>query len=329
MRRNLLGLVMMVLTAALAFGQTAAPAPAPAAPAGYAGPNVCFKCHIDFAKQWAGLKHSKTLLADGRPADGKGCEACHGPGAAHAGGKRKQIVAWDKLEQPDAAKVCLKCHQDKKVTAELWFKTPHSQILTCSDCHEVHKPVKREAMLKSAEGKDCSPCHDELSKKIDAKEHHILGKGDDALSCNMCHSVHGTTESHQLRKAQETLCKDCHEKTPKPETHAKPNWKLKHKADAKGNEAKCYKCHDQQTRCNSCHVVKIPHPENFAEKHEGQARKTPAACLNCHETKFCMMCHEKMPKGFGPPAAPGAAPAAGQGGEKGGERRRPKKDDDD
>jgi predicted CXXCH cytochrome family protein len=241
------------------------------------------------------VKHSQALLKSGRAPEKTGCEACHGPGGLHTTTSRHTIVAWDKLTSEQANAVCLKCHAERGLSQELWDATAHSQVLTCPDCHEVHRPQKRDFMLRREEGKDCSPCHDDLADKIKAKEHHTLADG--ALSCGQCHALHGGKESHLLKKPQGELCVTCHDQdVPRPDTHKAKTWRLKHKAEAKGHEPQCYMCHDQESFCNQCHSVKIPHPDNWAEKlHAPEAKAKPGPCLKCHEVAYCQACHDPLP----------------------------------
>jgi predicted CXXCH cytochrome family protein len=285
-------LAVLVVVAALSAAR------AQDAGAKYVGTAPCMGCHIDFAKLWAGVKHSQALLKPGRAPEQTGCEACHGPGSQHAAGDRARIVAWDKIDRAQANGICLKCHAERGLTPALWEATAHSQVLRCNDCHEVHRPQKREMMLRRAEGHDCSPCHDNLADKIKAKEHHTLADG--ALTCGQCHTLHGGNERHLLKKPQEALCHDCHgDDVPKPDSHKAKSWKLGHKAEAKGNQAKCLLCHDRQQRCNTCHAVSIPHPADWAEKlHGAQAKATPGPCLQCHQLSLCKYCHEDMPAPF-------------------------------
>lgn len=287
-------LVVVVLSLALAHGE---PVAAPAQGPTLVGAAVCMTCHSSFAKLWASLKHSQAMSAETVPADKRGCEGCHGPGSEHVSRDRKKIVAWAKLDTAAQAKVCLQCHQKEGLSEELWFARDHSQALGCADCHEVHRPVKRDKLLKPAEGQECSPCHDDLADKIKAKTHHTLADG--AVVCGNCHAFHGSKQRFLLAKPQAELCADCHDKdVPKPESHKRKDFKLKHKTEAKGKEAECHMCHDQPSFCDRCHTVKIPHAEEYVEKHEREAKAKPQACLSCHDAKFCGDCHEPLPAPF-------------------------------
>ncbi|MBI5834481.1 MAG: hypothetical protein HZB16_19455 [Armatimonadetes bacterium] len=282
---------------AVAVGLLLAVAQAEPARPAVVGTPICMTCHSSFAKLWASLRHSEAMLADTLPADKRGCEACHGAGSVHVSKDRAQITSWAKLDGEAQAKVCLQCHAKQGLSSDLWFARGHAAVTTCTECHEVHRSTGRTKMLKPAEGQECSPCHDDLADQIKAKKHHTLAEG--ALACSQCHSFHGTTEKKLLNKPQGELCAECHgADVPRPDSHKSKSFRLKHKADAKGKQDECLMCHEQESFCNRCHSVKIPHAENFAEKHEREAKAKPTACLNCHDTRFCGQCHDPLPKPF-------------------------------
>jgi len=87
------------------------------------------------------------------------------------------------------------------------------------------------------------------------------------------------------------------DEVPKPETHQKENWKLQHKDEAKRNQEQCLTCHSQKGFCNRCHIVQVPHTEEFVTKHGPTAQEHLAACRNCHAEDFCQLCHTEMPAG--------------------------------
>src|SRR5580658_8539105 len=75
-------LCMFVALAALPlFGQSVA---APALPPGYAGMDTCAGCHADIAKAFAKSPHNLVETDKRHGFAGRACEACHGPGEAHA-----------------------------------------------------------------------------------------------------------------------------------------------------------------------------------------------------------------------------------------------------
>ncbi len=97
--------------------------PAESSPPTYAGTATCAACHPAAAVIWAGTRHATahaTLTAALHGSDPEclachvtakgavddvGCEACHGPGSAHAAAPR---AGYGRL--PKRASACVVCH---------------------------------------------------------------------------------------------------------------------------------------------------------------------------------------------------------------------------
>jgi hypothetical protein len=129
--------ILVLLAALLLVAAPGASAQTPA-PEGYAWADACKECHADIYKAWRETKHSKTLnrLDRGERAKeecvgchvtgaqavvevegdvvnaGVQCEACHGPGKAHAEQAKTAPPALEGLKKPAAA-VCQACHNEK------------------------------------------------------------------------------------------------------------------------------------------------------------------------------------------------------------------------
>lgn len=296
-RRRMSRLLLAGLVAALGWLGRGAAEQAPAAT--YVGTPICVRCHIDFARRWESLAHSRQMLADEPPPELSGCEACHGPGSDHVAGDRKKIVAWAGLETAAASAVCLKCHQGK-VEAELWTATIHSELMACDACHEVHHETARSPMLRGEEeGEECAECHGDLPDEAEAGRHHTLVDG--ALVCSMCHTFHGSANARLLMLPQEEMCAECHiDEDLRPENHQSDEWALGHGEAARADRETCLMCHDEQVSCQSCHIVPVPHAEDFAIEHTAAATEHFDACMRCHGEDYCKLCHEDVPR----PTAP-------------------------
>jgi hypothetical protein len=124
------------------------------------------------------------------------CEACHGPGAAHAKKPTKANIVVDK-----SAKLCGSCHIRGKdpnvVIAKGGFIRHHEQYpehlnsphkkLKCGTCHKSH--VTRAAGLKVPKGKAevCDKCH---AKQRKAYTGSLMQKA--GVRCQDCHMGRAT-----------------------------------------------------------------------------------------------------------------------------------------
>jgi DmsE family decaheme c-type cytochrome len=211
--------VLAVAFAALASlpAQAADAGPAAAAASAYSrkGADTCLGCHDDVALQ--GLFRT----AHGRPTDerapfGHGqlqCEACHGPGDAHAKvkgkGERPRLVDFGRKAQSTAAvqdEKCLACHRS---SAEHWAGNAHAaNNVTCAGCHQSH--TARDAVRSAATQEAvCATCHQAQHADALKPSRHPLFEGQ--MACSSCHAPHGSTGPAQLVKNSVTeTCTSCH-----------------------------------------------------------------------------------------------------------------------
>ena len=96
-------------------------------PLQFAGRAACEECHTDVVAARQGSKHERI-----------GCEACHGPLAAHAADPGAAAP-----QRPDPQHLCLVCHM-RKVTAPASFPqvnpAEHGAGQACASCHLPHHP---------------------------------------------------------------------------------------------------------------------------------------------------------------------------------------------
>jgi hypothetical protein len=212
-----------------------------------------------------------------------------------------QIMAADaKPELTD--KDCAKCHAGPPGDI-VAAGARHKSEVSCTDCHESHKPIT------PANIPDCSECHDgekhfELTDCLTCHEnpHRPLEikLGDETAACLTCHDP----QIEQLRanksKHTELFCTDCHDE------HGKvPNCVDCHDTHSEQMvQADCAKCHQahQPTLlaygsgvpnkdCGACHDGALASLSATPTKHQD------VACVDCHEKKHqtvpeCVMCHE-------------------------------------
>jgi DmsE family decaheme c-type cytochrome len=257
------------------------------------GADTCLGCHDDAAL--LGLFRTKHA----RPNDPNGpfghgglqCEACHGPGDAHAKAKGKEragIVDFARSSPTPVAErngKCLNCHAQN--AAHDFGTSAHAAAgLSCADCHQAHtaKDAVREV---ATQPQVCSTCHEAQRGNLQKPSHHPLREG--KMACTSCHSPHGSTGQASLRKASVTeTCTSCHAEYRGPFL-----WEHQPVAEDCGN---CHDAHGSVQRallkarapflCQQCHETQ-GHPSALNTP-QGLPGGTPSpvllasGCVNCH-----------------------------------------------
>ena len=138
----LVACAMTVCLIALASGPLTAsagqaPPAAAAQPDGYVGSDTCLTCHEDQSVH--GTAHGNAKIP-GSPAAEKGCESCHGPGAAHVADDAKgHMKKFKQMPPREVSETCVTCHN--KTEHALWDSSAHAaRNLGCTSCHSVHAP---------------------------------------------------------------------------------------------------------------------------------------------------------------------------------------------
>ncbi len=224
------------------------------------GADTCIACHDDGATM-AIFKTPHAVPSDARTPFGHGqlqCEACHGPGGAHAGrvrrGQERPAILnfgsdWDIDEQNG---MCLTCHGTDMNAG--WHNGAHpADEVACADCHDSH--AARDAVLQtSSQAEVCFDCHSaQRSQARRAFAHPILeGK----MDCVSCHSMHGDTVATSLvRENVNDTCHQCHAEKRGP-------YLWEHAPVSED--------------CGLCHA---PHGSN----HPGMlTKRAPLLCQSCH-----------------------------------------------
>jgi len=214
--------VLLVLSglafSAAASAQAAAASESPPASQGteYSeqGADTCLTCHTE---EWAYpifpiFKTKHANRADKRtPFAGLQCEACHGPGANHAGTTSKEAINSFKetsfLSAGQRNKACLGCHQGHARIG--WIGSTHeSNNLACTSCHRLH--AERDPVLaKATQPEVCYRCHKKQRADFNKPSAHPVRFG--LLACSDCHSPHGSNAPALLAKPTvNQTCFTCH-----------------------------------------------------------------------------------------------------------------------
>jgi DmsE family decaheme c-type cytochrome len=178
----------------------------------YAGNDVCAACHETETKSYNDGPHWQTLLEKSRGPEWQGCEACHGPGKAHAegGGDVSKIISFRKLSSPDASRRCLDCHEFGEEHSNFLRSQHQKNNVGCTNCHSIHAAKIEPFLLKASQPQLCYGCHLEVAPDFSRPFHHRVNEG--LLKCSDCHNQHGGFLTTQLRStaAQDQLCFNCH-----------------------------------------------------------------------------------------------------------------------
>jgi hypothetical protein len=96
----------------------------------FAGRAACTECHSEIATALVAAKHGKI-----------GCEACHGPLAAHAADPDDPKLQPAKL---DGLTLCSRCHAAdpaRPLGHPQVEVAAHSEGERCTECHAAHDPA--------------------------------------------------------------------------------------------------------------------------------------------------------------------------------------------
>ncbi len=258
------------------------------------GADTCLQCHdedydypvmtIFYTKH--GNRHDRRS-----PMAGLQCEACHGPGGAHArepyvGKKRAPIINFGHNAAVSVDKqngMCLSCHRDNK--RMVWETGAHSkQSMLCVDCHTIH--ARQDPVLTAGkQANTCYTCHQQQRAQFERTSVHPVRYG--KMKCTECHNVHGTLSNTLLvGNTKNETCYRCHmeKRGPFLWAHApvQEDCGLCHEHHGsmhapllkKRSPLLCQQCHSQ-----SGHPSNMFGPDGIENRNHLLLAKS---CLNCH-----------------------------------------------
>lgn len=282
MGRSLVVLVAValvgVVTLSLAANGEDPPRAAQGAQPGFVGSDQCATCHQDQQASIARSVHGLARKSAGTPAAERGCETCHGPGAAHvADPRRDNIVSFTTASAAARSRACLSCHGREEERFQARRSEHQLNGVSCDTCHSVHTPAARP-QLREATPQLCYACHQEVRAQFDQRFRHRVNER--AMTCADCHNPHGSFEPKQVRRTatEPNPCVTCHTDKRGPFTYEHLSVRVEG----------CVTCHaphgsvnryllryqDQKALCLECHTA-TPAFHNVA---------TPrfANCTTCH-----------------------------------------------
>ena len=238
---------------------------------------MCVDCHVtNFRKGFdavAGRYDSSWSEL------GVGCEACHGPGSAHAANPRLKLaaqfparttIAWgtDPARRPQPVKfaagqiaeveTCARCHARR------------SQLTDAIHAGQPFADGFRLSLLERGLYRPDGQMLDEVFNHGSFLLSRMFAKG---VTCSDCHDPH----SQKLRAEGNALCTQCHEP-------AKFDAKAHHFHEPASKAGQCVSCHMPTVTYmvvdpRHDHSFRVPRPDLAA------SLGTPDACATCHADK--------------------------------------------
>lgn len=224
---------------------------------------------------------------------------------ASEGGEEGAREWAEEIPTVNQVSYCSTCHLDSFCTNCHGMEMPHSEAFKT----EEHPAVAAEKMDK------CDLCHKVTETNF--------------LFCNNCHhgeksnweynpdiawqTQHASTVTANgvdicLEACHEVqFCSDCHtELQPYPASHQAGDWLRKPAAEigthaelSAAQPTSCEVCHggdlpNGNAFCKGCHVLEVPHPQDFKDFHANTGKENPAVCANCHTyAELCSDCHHE------------------------------------
>ncbi|MCP5184078.1 MAG: hypothetical protein H6993_08960 [Pseudomonadales bacterium] len=242
--------------------------------------SMCADCHSTAVRK--GYDPAAATYHTTSAEMGVGCEACHGPGSAHAASP-----SANSLPVAVAARVetCAPCHARRSQVAEGF--APGKALL------DHYVPALLTPPLYYPDGQ----IHDEVFEYGSFASSRMASMG---VICTDCHEPH----TAKLRAEGDALCELCHSPAGNPRFPSLPKKRYAsaaHHAHAESSEgARCVNCHMPQTTYMAVHPrrdhsLRIPRPRPDAT--------SPSACTRCHQTRDEAWAQAALAKGS-PPTDP-------------------------
>ncbi len=275
----------------------------------YIGSEACKDCHEDQFKAFSHTAHSRLSTMSSWKGKVTGCEACHGPGKAHAEeGDPKKIISFKTKSSKETSETCLGCHAGKEEHNNFRRGEHWRNDVGCTDCHTAHSPVPRGAnpgsntliseatrrnrdllvanMLRGSEPQLCISCHSETKAQFNKPFHHKVLEG--LVKCSDCHNPHGGFELKQARLSTgaDAGCLKCHTDKQGPFVFEHAPLKVEgcsscHTPHGSANAKLLTRSHVRQLclECHSnAHEIGAPDTPNF----HNQATLRYQNCTTCH-----------------------------------------------
>jgi predicted CXXCH cytochrome family protein len=251
--------------------------------------HMCAECHSTLVERRYDLA---TDGFDTRWAElSVGCEACHGPGAAHV-----RSAQGGKTIVPFAARL---------KPSERWIPSPTgspvpreqdgAEVEVCAPCHSRRKPLREgflagDPFLDSFEPELLQPGRYHADGQVEGEVYEWASflqsrMYQSGVSCSDCHEPH----SGKTRAEGNALCVRCHE----PARFDVES----HSHHAVGKAPRCIDCHMppgtfMQVDERRDHSIRIPRPDHSVEF------GTPNACNHCHAKESATWARDRIARWY-------------------------------
>jgi len=227
--------------------------------------------------------------------------------SAHAG-----VQCWECHQQPrpwyaypmrlvDRTRLLARdigAHRSRDTTAPVDSRVPGTAPMkdeVCLQCHAANRKATSGFRIKinhvehAKRNGSCVSCHVRTA-------HPLEDRSNPLTLMSQCFTCHGT----QAQPDASAACSLCHPSGYKllPGSHEDEQaWKQQHASTAKSDPKQCEMCHDQSF-CDDCHGLEMPHPEDWSKGEDGHAavaETNRTICSKCHTEKpdLCSMCHHR------------------------------------
>jgi DmsE family decaheme c-type cytochrome len=231
---------------------------------------MCFACH-DIEEAFQKNPHYSGWEDEALPWSERGCETCHGPGQAHAesGGDTSLIFRFPAAPAQEVMDKCLECQIGQTQDLSNFLRNEHGlNNVACTECHSVHSPQLKQALLKAREPALCYDCHNELRGQFNRPFRHKVHEG--LVKCTDCHDQHGGYTSFTSGLVAN----------------------IRQLGSSTGNYESCYECHPdkqgpfvfehQPVRIDGCGSCHYPHGSNNPRLLTRSEQRI--LCFECHTT---------------------------------------------
>ena len=278
---------------------------------------ICIRCHSTHAQPRANVQQNSS---DTRVAElGISCEACHGPGQAHAQAHEREDTSAPKLVHPQklsaqqSAQVCGQCHAIATFKKRDWDKGYWNKFKPGDDLHQfrnVVQPTDNESITEVRQAYEREdPTYGKLRfgmfqdarfwrdgmVRVSGREYNAItqtkcfeGGEFSCLSCHSMHHYHEPNDQLSPKMRSDHACMQCHTKDidlSRIEEHTH------HPAESAGS--RCYNCHMPHTTYGLLKAIRSHQVESPSVATSVETGR-PNACNQCHLDKSLSWTQEKL-----------------------------------